>query len=255
MVVFTCPYCDFKMHHAQYLNGKGHCLKCDAIVADRIEHPLNPEWTSKMKQQFDKLNADGKVNKNGYGTLDYEEMRVLLMMGNPNLTDQDMHDVFKGADTNGDHVIEFTEFLWYLYGDEGARGVIDRRHNHSGALGYHGGHDGASRTHRSQVTDNLPWAGQGHRAAGESSTYKLRPSDACESDSGICPANAGGPHHFKFGKCSYCAMGEGQHAKEAIGAVEVPGGGFGGCKKGGKCEFKFSKCKKCGKSEYADKWA
>jgi hypothetical protein len=247
MVVFTCPYCDFKMHHAQYLNGKGHCLKCNAIVADRPDHPLNPEWTAKMKRKFDKLNSDGKMNKNGYGTLDYEEMKVLLMMGNPNLNDEEMREVFAGADTNGNGVIEFTEFLWFLYGDEGAHGAVERKDDQ--VLGYHGRAE-----HKKRAGDyDVPMIGQGHRAAGESSTYKLNPSDACESDAGFCAANNGGPHHFKFGKCAYCQMGEGQHARSSA-HTEIPGGGFGGCKKGGKCQFKFGKCHKCGKLE-SDKWA
>jgi len=62
-----------------------------------------------------------------------------------------------------------------------------------------------------------------------------------ESEFGKCPKSKdGGPHHFKFGKCALCNLGEGGAKKEK----------FGECEKGGKHVFKFSKCSKCGKAEF-----
>lgn len=202
MVKFECPYCGQSMQTAQFLNGKGHCLKCDAIVAETEKHPLNPEFQRKMREKFDKLNTDGKANKNGLGTLDLDEMSVLLKRGNPNLTEVECKAIFDGADTNGNGVIEFSEFLWFLYGNtaEGKKGP--------------------------------------KKPTGEAG--KLKPSDACETEGGVCKKRTdGGPCHFKFGACSLC------HAPEKA-LLKGAGCSKGrDCPKGGKCTFKFAACTKC----------
>jgi len=221
MVRFECPQCGQVMHSAQYdnyFNGKGKCLKCGMIVAETANHPLNPEWCKKMRVKFDALNTDGVVNKNGIGTLDYEEMSKLLLKGNPNFSEAELKQIFDGADGNGNGVIEFTEFLWYLYGSSKPGGK-----------------------------SSGPAAAAAHRQPGEASTHKLAASSACESDSGVCPKNNGGPHHFKYGMCQFCKMAEGKLVKGS-GAFQY-GGGHAECPKGGKCMFKFSKCTKCGKRE------
>jgi len=220
MVKFECPYCGYSMQTAQYLNGKGHCLKCDQIVADTEKHPLNPEWTRKMRAKFDKLNSDGVTNKNGMGTLDFAEMSALLKLGRPDFTDDELREIFDKADGNGNGVIEFSEFLWFLYSESGA-----------------------AKQGAKQIAGRA-----NHRGAGEASTFKLAPSDACESESGVCPKADGKPHHFKFGKCSYCGAPEGQLNK-GKGTMQNPGG-HGGCVKGGKCMYKFGKCSKCGAKEF-----
>lgn len=229
MVRFECPFCGQVMQTAQYLNGKGHCLKCDAVVAETTKHPLNPEWTRKMRAKFDALNTDGKVNKNGMGTLDFEELSALLLKGNPNFTDEELQKLFQGADSNGNGVIEFTEFLWFLYGQSSSM-------------------QGAGPKGKAAPGNVPKMEGQGSRAAGECSKFKLNPSDACESDSGVCPKNNGGPHHFKYGACMFCHIGEGKLVKgEGTFAYS---GGKGQCEKGGKCMYQFGKCKKCNAKEF-----
>merc|ERR1719453_2361930 len=49
-----------------------------------------------MRKKFDALNKDGVTNKNGLGTLDFEEMSTLLKKGNPNYTEDEMRAVFNG---------------------------------------------------------------------------------------------------------------------------------------------------------------
>ena len=97
---------------------------------------------------------------------------------------------------------------------------------------------------------------EGKRAPGEASTFKSRPSDAGESEKGSCPKDAdGGPHKFKFGKCSACGLGEGAFlAGERSSAQKnkpVPGGECPSNPNGAMHVFKFSKCTHCGKSELA----
>jgi len=243
MVKFECPACGQSMQTAQYLNGKGHCLKCDAVVAQTEKHPLNPEWTRKMRDKFDALNTDGKVNKGGFGTLDLEEMSALLLKGNKTLTPDELKNIFEGADTNKNGVIEFSEFLWFLYGSPSNAAPAAR-----GGAAAAGRASLAAPSGGGAVRASSKGAAPAHRQPGEASTFKLSPSDACESEAGVCNKNDGGPHHYKFGACSYCHAPEGKLVKGS-GAFAYEGGAAG-CKNGGKCMYKFGKCSKCGAKEF-----
>jgi len=77
------------------------------------------------------------------------------------------------------------------------------------------------------------------RAPGEVSRYKQPTGSAMESASGQCPC--GGPHVWRFGKCSKCGRCEGT---EVAAKLLVDG-----CPHGGRHMFKFARCTKCGALE------
>jgi hypothetical protein len=83
--------------------------------------------------------------------------------------------------------------------------------------------------------------------AGDLPAHAPKASSAGESASGTCKKANGGPHQWKFGKCSLCGVGEGQF--KAAGTVVNPGAHDACPKDGGKHTYKFSKCSKCGQSE------
>jgi hypothetical protein len=103
----------------------------------------------------------------------------------------------------------------------------------------------------SPILDVSVATGIGKRVCGEAATNKFwTPSCAMESVSevGQCQVSPDGRHHWRFGKCSYCHVGEGKFAK--AGVMMNPGAVSGVCAAGGKCIYKFAKCIKCGRSEY-----
>lgn len=64
----------------------------------------------KMKSQFDKLDKDGN------GQLDFNELHDLLLRGNPSFGEDEAWALYKKCDVNGDGSISFDEFLDYVYG-------------------------------------------------------------------------------------------------------------------------------------------
>ncbi len=77
----------------------------------------------------------------------------------------------------------------------------------------------------------------------------LSASSRMERTAGKC--SKGGPHEFRYGKCSKCRRSEGKLATE-VGKFVNPGGNAADlCKDGKKHMYQFAKCKGCGKSELA----
>merc|ERR1719330_1853252 len=55
------------------------------------------------------------VDKSGDRKLDFEEMKALLLQGNPDLEDRALKQLFKRVDKNNDGSVDFDEFVNYLY--------------------------------------------------------------------------------------------------------------------------------------------
>lgn len=114
-VKFQCPFCSAYMQTARFDNGEGRCRECDAVIAETEKHPLNPVWAMHMKKKFDNFSTDGAVNRCGHSTLDFREMSALIKQECPRFTSEGLIALFAEADTNGNGVIEFSEFLWFLH--------------------------------------------------------------------------------------------------------------------------------------------
>lgn len=56
-----------------------------------------------------------QVDKSGDRKLDFNEMKELLLMGNPDLEDKQLRQMYKRVDKNNDGSVDFDEFVSYLY--------------------------------------------------------------------------------------------------------------------------------------------
>uniref|UniRef100_A0A7S1Q9R2 EF-hand domain-containing protein n=1 Tax=Alexandrium catenella TaxID=2925 RepID=A0A7S1Q9R2_ALECA len=66
-----------------------------------------------------------------------------------------------------------------------------------------------------------------------------------------CVVNAGAPHSFKFGKCTFCGVAQGSCEPVNVNKQKLYKLKTMDCPEGGSHQFKFAKCAKCGKSEYS----
>jgi hypothetical protein len=68
-----------------------------------------------MKAKFNRLDKDQS------GTLDFSELKALLLKGNPGFKDAEVRTLYDACDKNGDGVIQMEEFIDYVYGKESDR--------------------------------------------------------------------------------------------------------------------------------------
>lgn len=71
-----------------------------------------PAKRKQLEKKFKELDTD---NSN---SLSFEELKVLLKKGNPSIPDDEVEALYDSIDVNGDGVIDFGEFLDYIYGQE-----------------------------------------------------------------------------------------------------------------------------------------
>jgi len=72
-----------------------------------------PRLTNGKRMELQKRFGD--VDKSGDRKLDFNEMKTLLLQGNPDLEDRAMKQLYKRIDKNNDGSIDFDEFVSYLY--------------------------------------------------------------------------------------------------------------------------------------------
>jgi len=66
-----------------------------------------------------------ELDTNGDGNLDFEELKDLLLRGNPNFKSNEVMKLYKKCDLNGDGKISFEEFLKYIYGKDVKDGKLE----------------------------------------------------------------------------------------------------------------------------------
>lgn len=79
-----------------------------------------PAKRKQLEKKFKELDTDGNNN------LSFEELKVLLKKGNPGIPDEEIEALYDSIDVNGDGVIDFGEFLNYIYGEERQHNRDDR---------------------------------------------------------------------------------------------------------------------------------
>jgi len=103
-----CPYCGYKSI-PQWMNDKAHCLKCDAVLKVRAScQEQGQDQAEQLKQKFKNLDKDGD------GTLTFEEMASLLRKGGK-FTDNELRMLFEGADKDGSGTVDFDEFVNFIH--------------------------------------------------------------------------------------------------------------------------------------------
>jgi len=91
------------------------------FVHERNAHrSIHVASRNKYREKFDELDISGD------GKLDFDEMKRLLRIGNPGLSDSELRLLFRHVDRNDNGLVDFDEFYDYLHeGIPDSRDVID----------------------------------------------------------------------------------------------------------------------------------
>jgi hypothetical protein len=73
--------------------------------------PISADKQASLEKKFKKF------DKNGDGVLSLEEIKSLLLQGDPSMSNQELQVLFNGIDKNGDGKVDFKEFVNYIYAD------------------------------------------------------------------------------------------------------------------------------------------
>jgi len=79
-----------------------------------------PAKRAQLKKKFAELDKDGS------NSLDINELAALLKKGNPGMKHDEIEQLYSACDKNGDGVIDFDEFLDYIYSQERSAHSNDR---------------------------------------------------------------------------------------------------------------------------------
>ncbi|KAL1498975.1 hypothetical protein AB1Y20_013495 [Prymnesium parvum] len=229
------------------------CTKCGEMEGGLAAVPPAKRTTAPATQSSGTTKKPGPTkaeldaafavfDKDKNGTIDPDELMAILTdpKGGQPLTREQAKDVIARFDTNHDGVLDKEEFCNAIASD---MSKMWKSTDQAGSGNRKScptcGHQWLDAHGKPECPKCLSPLGGAppKRMPGEASTMKQSASSAMESESGTCPK--GGAHHWKFGKCNKCGVGEGV-------SKTVPGE----CEKGGKHIYKFSKCTKCGKKEF-----
>merc|ERR1711935_121709 len=226
------------------------CTKCGALEGNvsAAGPPGNAAPRSKCQGKGPKTISTNemKIYEEDFNRFDLdrsgalEEKEIVALIGSqlgraPNAAEQ--KKFLDMADKDGDGKISLQEYIKVVLG--GSSFTVEKANRKSCPSCAHSWLDKYGKDECPKCLAPLS-GGKDRRQSGEASTNKQSAGSAMEAQSGSCKKNNGGPHNWKFGKCSHCGMGEG-------GAVQEK---FGECPKGGKHIYKFSKCTKCGAAEF-----
>ena len=227
------------------------CGCCEGGVSAAPKSATNKTRAAKPKkkicnEEYDVHQADfNKFDKDGSGLLDPAEITALLshQLGKA-CTSKEAEAFIADADKDSDGKISLPEYIACMMGAEW-EAVPSNQKTCPGC-----GHkwlDAHGRDECPKCLHSLSGAG---KARGGNCGNGQSAGSAMQSSSGCCPKAPvdGGPHEWKFGKCSHCKCGEGgKSGKKDSGVMK---GGVCDKNNGGKHIYKFSKCSKCGKSEF-----